>query len=254
MSLSRFEVPLTAPSVSFNILIPVTLSAVQTDTNFYVAYQTTNTTNSYKSVGYVEAKRLISLTNSIGMSGSFGLQVSGKSVGATVTGMTMKANNGGSLTVNSGNNIGAGFSYFSEWDYFNTTTAASITGWTTYGTCVMLKYLYYYTNYANYLTGSTFSSSYKFITGIVCHCDSSGSISSAILTIPTVYLPSKWGLVEPGYGAISEYQGKLVNYNTNSAYQTIGTSLTVSGITFPAFGPSMMKAVGSFQIPLPVGL
>jgi len=67
---------------------------------------------------------------------------------------------GSSITANTNanRNIGAGFSYFSEWDYFRSST---ITGWNSYGTCSRLKYLFYYTNYASYLTGATFASTYK---------------------------------------------------------------------------------------------
>jgi hypothetical protein len=50
-SLSRFEISLMAPNTAFSILIPVTL--VASSTNFYVAFQTTNATTSFKSLAYV---------------------------------------------------------------------------------------------------------------------------------------------------------------------------------------------------------
>lgn len=67
----------------------------------------------------------------------------------------------------------------------------------------MLKYLFYYTNYASYLTGSVFSSTYKEMTGIVCNCDTLGSITAATLTLSVGYLPSKWGILIPGSSGVS---------------------------------------------------
>lgn len=180
-----------------------------------------------------------------------GLTVSSYSVGQTVANLSIKANNGGTVTVNSGNNIGAAFTYFSKWNYFS---AATISGFTTYGTCYSLSYLYYITNYAAYLLGSTFSSSYNLMTGIVCSCDNSGAISSVTLTASSVTLPAKWGLNLPGFASISESDGSLRFVNSNTNYQKIGTALTVSNITFPAVGPNMIRSVGSWVIPLPVGL
>ena len=248
-SLSRFEISLLAPSTTFSILIPVISS--QANTNFYVAYQTTNATTSFKSLAYVEPKRTISITNTATTTSTTGLTVSTYNIGQNVTNLVVKANNGGTVNTNSGNSIGAAFSYFSQWNYFQ---GATITGFQTYGTCYTLSYLYYLTNYAAYLTGSTFSSSYLLMTGIVCSCDVSGSITTATLTVSTVSLPAKWGLNLPGYGAISDYDGTLKFINSNVNYQKIGSSLTVSNITFPAVGPNMMKSVGNWVIPLPVGL
>lgn len=249
-SLSRFEVSLLTPSTSFSILIPVT--GYTSSTNFYVAYQTTNAITSFKSLAYVEPKRTITLTSvTASTTSTTGLTVSTYSVGQTVTSLSIKANNGGTVNTNSANNIGSAFSYFSQWNYFSGST---ITGFSTYGTCYKLSYLYYYTNYALYLTGTTFSSFYYLMTGIVCSCDLSGSISTATLTASSVTLPANWGLNLPGYGAISDYDGSLKFINSNINYQKIGSSLTVSNITFPPVGPSMTKSVGSWVIPLPVGL
>jgi hypothetical protein len=74
-----------------------------------------------------------------------------------------------------------------------------------------MKYLYYYTNYNLYLTGSTFSNSYKTMNGIVCTADTSVTgLSTASLTISTGYLPSKWGKTIPGFGAYSQNTGQLI--------------------------------------------
>jgi len=243
-------------------MIPVTHPTAQSITNFYVAYQTVNAGNSFKSLVYVEPLMVINIANSASNSGSFGLQVSTNKVGDTVSNLKLKANNGGNLNVNAGNNIGSAFSYFSEWDYFQT---SNITGFSNpinnsapdhYGNCSMLKYLFYTTNYAAYLTGSTFTYSYKFMTGIVCSCDSKGTIGSGAvnLTISTGYLPTKWGKSLPGYGAISVDTGGLSYYNANTGYQSIGNTPVATNITFPPVGPNMVSTVGSWIIPLPVGL
>lgn len=71
----------------------------------------------------------------------------------------------------------------------------------------MMSYLFYTTNYAAYLLGSTFAYSYKSMKGIVCHTDVSGAITGLNLVIPTAYLPSKWGKAIPGYGSISQNNG-----------------------------------------------
>ena len=113
MALSRFSITLNTPATSFNILIPVTFSGVQTDTNFYVAYQVTNTTNGYKSLAYVEPLRTITITYTASVSGSFGPVVSSATVGQSVSNLQLRATSPVSLTTNSGNNIGSAFSYFS---------------------------------------------------------------------------------------------------------------------------------------------
>jgi hypothetical protein len=181
-----------------------------------VAYQTTNANTSFKSLAYVEPKRTITLTGiTATTSSTTGLTVSTYSVGQTVASLSIKANNGGTVNTNSGNNIGSAFSYFSQWNYFSGSTIA---GFSTYGTCYKLSYLYYVTNYALYLTGTTFSSFYYLMAGIVCSCDLSGSISTATLTASAVTLPAKWGLNLPGYGAISDYTGSLLFINSNVNY------------------------------------
>ena len=88
--------------------------------------------------------------------------------------------------------------------------------------------------------------------GVVCSCDLLASISSLYLTLSTGYIPSKWGKAIPGYGAISQNTGALLHLKAN--YQTVGNTPVATGITFPAVGPNMVKAIGAFSIPLPVPL
>lgn len=172
--------------------------------------------------------------------------------GQSVSNLVINAQSAGAVSTNANANlqIGSAFSYFSQWDYFGSST---ITGWSSYGTCSLLKYLYYYTNYVTYIaSGGTFSSSYLEMTGVVCHCDLGGAITGAALTVSTGYLPSKWGITVPGFGAVSSQNGALAYIKANTG--TIGGALTTSGIVFPAVGPNMAKAVGTWSIPLPVSL
>lgn len=139
--------------------------------------------------------------------------------------MLLRANSGGSITINSGNNIGGSFSYFSEWDYIKEST---ITGWETLGTCYKMNYLYYYTNYNAYLTGTTFAYSYKKMNGIICPTDLSvTTVTTAALTISTGYIPSKWGKTLPGWGAYSQNTGHLLYLKNN--FEAVGTDLVISG-------------------------
>ena len=250
MHLSRFDIPLPTPVTAFNILIPVTFPDAQTVTNFYVAYQLANTTNGYKSLAYVEPMTTTTISYTASVSGSFGPVVSAATVGQTVTNLQLRAVSPISLTVNAANNIGSAFTYFSEWDYFGSSV---VTGFSpTYGSCATFSYLYYTTNYAAYLLGSSFTYSYKIMKGIVCSCDTSGSITGLFLTIPTGYVPSRWGVAIPGYGAISDNVGNLRYLNSN--YQNVGTAQTATNITYPAVGPNMLNSVGVISIPLPVQL
>jgi hypothetical protein len=169
-----------------------------------------------------------------------------------VTNLLINAKSSASVTANTNTNkqIGSAFSYFSQWDYFQSST---ITGWSTYGNCYLLRYLYYSTNYAAYLSsGTAFVSSYLPITGVVCHCDVLGTITNAVLTVSTGYLPSRWGITVPGFSSVSSQDGALLYLRANTV--NIGGSLTTTGIVFPTVGPSMVNAVGSWSIPLPVAL
>lgn len=104
---------MTNPSNQFNIFIPVTFAA-QTTTNLYIGYQITNLTTGKKSLVYIEPMRTISITVPSSTSGSYGPVVTSAFVGQNVTNLALKANLvGGTPTINSANNIGAAFSYFS---------------------------------------------------------------------------------------------------------------------------------------------
>lgn len=138
--------------------------------------------------------------------------VSTNTVGEIVTNLQIKAYSPTSLTTNTGNNIGSTITYFSEWDYFSDST---VTGFESYGGCTVMRYLYYTTNYADFLTGSTFAYNYKCIKGVVCSCDLLGSVTTLTLTLSKGYIPSKWGKTIPGYGAVSDHTGKLLYLGSN---------------------------------------
>lgn len=149
------------------------------------------------------------------------------------------------------NDIGAAFSYFSEWDYIKEST---ITGWSTFGVCYKMNYLFYFTNYDQYLTGISFSYKYKRMSGVVCTLDNSVTgLDAAQLTISTGYLPSKWGKDIPGFGAYSNSDGKLMYLKKNDA--PIALDLTIAdAVTLPPAGPLLERSVGEFVIPLPASL
>jgi hypothetical protein len=200
-TLSRIDIPMTTPSSAFNILIPVTFIG-QTTTNLYLGYQKINPVTGKSYLTYIEPMRTITISVASSLAGSYGPVVESATVGQTVTSLGLKANLVGTVpTINSANNIGAAYSYFAEWDYIK---ASTITGWESYGTCYKMSYLYYYTNYVLYLTGSAFAYSYKRMNGIVCPLDISvAGLTTAALTLSTGYLPAKWGKTIPGYGAYS---------------------------------------------------
>ncbi len=102
------------------------------------------------------------LSTTSSTSGNYGPQVSSSTIypGQSVTNLAINAKSSASVTtnVNSNKQIGSAFTYFSQWDYFQSST---ISGWSTYGSCSLLRYLYYSTNYAAYLSsGTAFVSSY----------------------------------------------------------------------------------------------
>lgn len=128
--------------------------------------------------------------------------------------MTFEAKRSITINQNTANSIGGGFTYFSEWDYIGSST---ISGWTGSSSCLKLQYLYYYTNYDAYLTGTTFSYSYKQQKGFVCFSDTSSvAATSLVLTISSATLPAKWGKTLPGYGAYSQNNGILQDLKTNA--------------------------------------
>jgi hypothetical protein len=89
--------------------------------------------------------------------------------------------------------------------------------------------------------------------GILCLVDSANGVATSQLTISTGYIPTKWGLTIPGKGAYSQNDGRLLYLNSN--YQNVGTTLNIlTPITFPSVGPNMVKAVGTWVIPLLVNI
>lgn len=234
-TLSRIDIPMSTPSSSFNILVPVTFGATQTTTNLYIGYQKKDPTTGKKYLVYIEPMRTITIGTPSSVAGSYGPVVTSAFVGQSIPSLSLKADLVGTTpTINSLNNIGAAFSYFSEWDYIKSST---LTGWESYGTCYKMSYLYYYTNYAAYLTGTTFAYSYKRMNGVVCPLDLSvAGLGTAALTVSTGYLPAKWGKTLPGYGAYSQNNGQLMYINTN--YATISQDLIIAGaVTLPPAGP-----------------
>jgi hypothetical protein len=122
--MSRFDIKLSAPATSFNVFIPVTFATSQTDVNFYIGYQKKDPVT----LAFVQAftKTSISQGNP-SASGTYGPVVSSAMIGSTVSSMQLKANSPtAGISVNSGNNIGGGFTYFSQFNYIGSST---ITGW-----------------------------------------------------------------------------------------------------------------------------
>jgi hypothetical protein len=107
-----------------------------------------------------------------------------------------------------------------------------------------MNYLFYYTNYAAYLTGTTFAFNYKRMNGVICPLDLSvAGLTTAALTLSNGYLPSKWGKTIPGFGGYSQNNGQLLYLNTNFA--AIGLDLAISGsVTLPPAGPLLTRSVG----------
>jgi hypothetical protein len=94
-------------------MIPVTFAGAQTITNFYIGYQVVNSSTGFKSLAYVQPSTSISISYTASVSGSFGPTVTARTVGETFTNLQLRATSPVTLTVNSGNNIGSAFSYFS---------------------------------------------------------------------------------------------------------------------------------------------
>lgn len=190
-------------------------------------------------------------SNVAGLSGSYGPILTGMILGQTISSLNIKASTGSAITINSNDNVGGAFLYFSEYDYFGTST---VSGWTN-GPCYILSYLLYSTNYQQFLAGSAFTYIYKNMKGVVCFTDTAASVSSAQLTISSSLIPSKWGLALPGYGAYSQNLGQLLSYNKN--YMNVPSSITINpttGIITPTMGPLLTKSVGKWVIPLPTDL
>lgn len=259
-TLSRIEVPISAPTTAFTIYIPVSIPASKQICYTYFGAFYTNPNAAYSNfpilqyITTMQTSTTYSLNPSISSSASFGPNVnntvSGATVGASKTNMILSAKyTGGGVTANSGANQGAHFTYFSKWDLFQ---GSALSGWPLTGTCNIISYLYYYTNYAAYLSsGASFVYSYQNITGVVCSLNSTASITTATLTVAIGYLPSAWGTVIPGNGAYSTNTGQLVALA--SSYENIGTMPSImTSITFPVMGPSMVKTINYWDILLPV--
>lgn len=235
------------PTGDFNVFIPVTFSAGDHNKYMYVGYQKINPVTKKKYLAYVEPMRTLGINAGSTAAGLYGPDVATAFVGQSVPNMVLKANLAGAgvttvpTAANSGNNLGGAFSYFSEWDYIRDST---VTGWSAYGTCHKMNYLYYFTNYALYLTGTAFSYSYKRMSGIVCPFDLvHTNLATAQLTISNAYLPAKWGKTIPGYGAYSNTNGQLLYLRGNTI--TIGQDLVINGtVTLPPAGPLLIRSVG----------
>jgi hypothetical protein len=164
--------------------------------------------------------------------------------------MELKAKSPSGVSVNSGDNLGAAFLYFSEWDFIGSST---IDGWSSNGECYQMGYLLYQTNYDDYLLGSSFTYTYKDMKGLVCFADISNTVTSAMLIISEGYLPAKWGHVLPGWGGYSHYTGNLFSLKENiDEITTVLKIDDVDTIGTPTMGPMLIKSVGTWVIPLPV--
>ena len=251
LTFSRIEIKLSAPSTAFDILIPVKAPG-NAQTHFYVGYTTVDPASGKISNQYMENLKIVSNSGSYSASGTYGPVLTAATVGQVLAPMTLKASYSAiSVNVPATDQIGAAFLYFSEWDYFG---SAGISGWTT-GPCYQLSYLLYQTNYASFLTGSTFTYTYKYMRGVVCFADTANAVSTAQLTVSISTMPSKWGLLFPGWGGYSLNTGNLAAlkanfYNANAC----ATIADVTTIITPVMGASMTKAVGRWVIPLPVAL
>lgn len=244
MSMSRIDINFDAPGTTFNVFIPVTFVAGQNITNFYIGYQETDATG-INQLAFIQALTTITINQGTPSSlGIYGPVVTTATIGSTITPMALKANAPGSANIlaNTGNSIGGGFSYFSQWNYIG---ASTVTGWTA-GTCYNVYYLYYYTNYAAYMatTAPTFLYGYMRMSGIICTTDTSNAgVTTASLSISSGVLPSQWGKSLPGKGAYSQNLGNLVDLAGN--YMTVTNDLVISTpVILPPSCPNLVKAVG----------
>lgn len=251
---SRIEVKITDPSTAFNILIPIKADQGKVQTYFYLGYTTKDPVTGVVSLSYISPRKVVTHSGSFATSGTYGPVTSGYTLGQTVAPLNLKAAYSGAVTINAADNLGGAFLYFSEYDYFG--SAISVGGWTN-GPCYILNYLLYSTNYAAYLTGSTFAYKYKDMKGVACFTDTAVSVSAAQLTIPTSVIPARWGLSLPGSGGYSQNTGNLLAKNTNYVPAPNVNSITItnlSTIISPTMGPSLVKSIGRWVILLPVAL
>ena len=217
-------------------MIPITAESGKSKTYFYLGYLETDNVTGVTSLAYIEPMRTITHSGTVSTNGVYGPDLTSIFVGDTITSMTLNARAPSGVTMNSGDNLGAAFLYFSEWDYFGSST---VSGWPN-GDCYIMKYLLYQTNYDDYLTGSTFAYTYKDMKGVVCFADSGTAVTSAQLTVSEGYIPAKWGLIIPGFGGYSSNTGNLYSRKTN--YYNIPAVLSItntSKIVTPTMGPNL---------------
>lgn len=245
---------MTSPTTAFDISIPIKVTQGKATSYFYIGYTTKDPTTGVVKLAYISARKTISHTGSAPTaSGTYGPVLTGVNLGQTLASMQLRAQYSG-VSTNSGDNVGGAFLYFSEWDYFGTTQGSAITGWGL-GNCHVLGYLLYSTNYDAYLTGSTFTYTYKDMKGVICYADTGSATSSITLAVPNSKVPSLWGLVLPGYGAYSQNTGLILDKKINS--MNVPASLAIADVTTiktPTMGPSLVKSIGKWIIPLPVAL
>lgn len=177
---SRIEIKLTNPASPFDILIPIKADQGKVQTYFYLGYTTKDPATGIVRIASMSPRKVVTHAGSASVAGTFGPAVESSTLGQLLSSMNLKAQYAGSVSINSGDNLGGAFLYFSEYDYFG---SGAVQGWTNGPPCYVLNYLLYSTNYDLYLTGATFSYKYKDMKGVVCFTDSGNSISGATLTI-----------------------------------------------------------------------
>lgn len=260
-TLSRVEIPIDAPATTFTVYIPVIvpLNKQISYTYFGLLYQNTSSTE-FPLLQYISTMQTSTsyvIDQVITSSGcSFGPTVNtatGAVLGSSKTDLIVSATyTTGGITANTASSIGAAFTYFSKWDLFRD---SQYRNWPLASDCYRVTYLQYSTNYFTYIgtTGSTFTSSYENMTGVVCSVDTTSGITTASINVSTVYLPSGWGKTIPGFGSYSTNTGRIVAMKTS--FELIGTLPNImTSIRFPVVGPSMKNALTYWDILLPVDL
>lgn len=95
------------------MLIPVKADDGKADTSIYLGYITQDPTTRKKAIAYMEPVRVITHSGTATTTGQFGPDLTGQHVGSTISSMALKAEYSGSVGVNSGDNLGGAFLYFS---------------------------------------------------------------------------------------------------------------------------------------------
>lgn len=95
-------------------MIPIKADQGKVQTYFYLGYTTKDPTTGAVSIVYMSARKTITHSgNSVPAGGSYGPVLTGVSLGQVLTPMTLKANYGSAITLNSADNVGGAFLYFS---------------------------------------------------------------------------------------------------------------------------------------------